>query len=512
MIDLNPNHLGTVKAILAEHVPECEVRAFGSRATWAAKDYSDLDLAILGKGPLDWTTVGRLKEAFEESDLPMRVDVLDWHAISEGFREVIEREHLVLVAADSKSLDQQDSAMKAEWQETSLGELIELKRGYDLPQRNRSPGPFPLVSSSGVTDYQAVAKVAGPGVVTGRYGTLGKVFFVPEDFWPLNTTLYVRDFKGNDPRFISYFLQSIDFSPYSDKAAVPGLNRNHLHQAQVRFPAEVAEQQTIAQILGSFDDKIELNRQLNETLEELARAIFKDWFVDFGPVRAKLEGRDTGLPEHLAELFPDRLVESELGEIPEGWEMVPLPEMIELNPKRALAKGEVAPYLDMANMPTKGHTPIRIRERPFGSGMRFTNGDTLVARITPCLENGKTAYVDFLQTGEVGWGSTEYIVMRPKPPLPGEFAYGLARSSGFREFAIRNLTGTSGRQRLPVEVLSQFLLPAPSGRVAKGFERIVRPLLARASQAARESRSLAAVRDALLPKLVSGEMRVDVGT
>ena len=100
MIDLNPNHLGTVKAILAEHVPECEVRAFGSRATWAAKDYSDLDLAILGKGPLDWTTLGRLKEAFEESDLPMRVDVLDWHAISEGFREVIEREHLVLVAAD----------------------------------------------------------------------------------------------------------------------------------------------------------------------------------------------------------------------------------------------------------------------------------------------------------------------------------------------------------------------------------------------------------------------------
>ena len=148
--------------------------------------------------------------------------------------------------------------------------------------------------------------------MTGRYGTLGKVFFIPGDFWPLNTTLYVRDFKGNDPRFISYFLQSIDPSPYSDKAAVPGLNRNHLHQAQVRFPTEVAEQRTIAQILGSFDDKIELNRQLNETLEELARAIFKDWFVDFGPVRAKLEGRDTGLPEHLAELFPDRLVESEL--------------------------------------------------------------------------------------------------------------------------------------------------------------------------------------------------------
>ena len=107
----------------------------------------------------------------------------------------------------------------------------------------------------------------------------------------------------------------------------------------------------------------------------------------------------------------------------------------------------VLPYLDMANMPTKGHVPGTVIDRPFGSGMRFTNGDTLVARITPCLENGKTAYVDFLPRDRIGWGSTEYIVMRPMPPLPNEFAYCLARSTGFREFAIQNMTGTSGRQR-----------------------------------------------------------------
>ena len=511
-LDLPPHYRQQLELLLQKHLPTVEVWAYGSRVKGQSHDGSDLDLVLRSPElqPIPADSLASFSEALQESPIPFLVAAHDWARLPESCHPEIEREHLVLVAAASRPLDQQNSAMKAEWRETSLGELIELKRGYDLPQRKRSPGPFPLVSSSGVTDYQAAAKVAGPGVVTGRYGTLGKVFFISEDFWPLNTTLYVRDFKGNDPRFISYFLRSIDLSPYSDKAAVPGLNRNHLHQAQVRFPAEVAEQRTIAQILGTLDDKIELNRQLNESLEELVRAIFKDWFVDFGPVRAKLEGRDTGLPEQLAALFPDRLVESELGGIPEGWGMVSLPEMIELNPKRVLAKGEVAPYLDMANMPTKGHTPDQIRERPFGSGMRFTNGDTLVARITPCLENGKTAYVDFLQTGEVGWGSTEYIVMRPRPPLPGEFAYGLARSSGFREFAIRNLTGTSGRQRLPVEVLSQFLLPAPSDRVAKGFERIVRPLLARASQAARESRSLAAVRDALLPKLVLGEVRVDV--
>ena len=116
--------------------------------------------------------------------------------------------------------------------------------------------------------------------------------------------------------------------------------------------------------------------------------------------------------------------------------VVPLPKAIELNPTRSLRKGVVAPYLDVGNMPTQGHTPDGVIDRPFGSGMRFVNGDTLVARITPCLENGKTAYVDFLEEGQVGWGSTEYIVLHPKPPLPEEFAYCLARSYGFREFAI----------------------------------------------------------------------------
>src|SRR5947209_990957 len=210
--------------------------------------------------------------------------------------------------------------MGGEWQETALGAVIELKRGYDLPQQQRRLGRVPLVSSSGVTDYHAVAMVKGPGVVTGRYGTLGQVFFVPDDFWPLNTTLYVRDFKGNDPRFISYFLRGLDFLAYSDKAAVPGLNRNHLHQARVRLPSDISEQRAIAHILGTLDDKIELNRQMNETLEAMARALFKSWFVDFDPVQAKAEGRNPSLPEPIADLFPNRFVDSELGEIPEGWE------------------------------------------------------------------------------------------------------------------------------------------------------------------------------------------------
>ena len=314
-----------------------------------------------------------------------------------------------------------------------------------------------------------------------------------------------------DNRFLKFLMQSDDVQDQLRARAtgttVLGIKQKELRQIELALPP-ISEQRTIAHILGTLDDKIELNRRMNGTLEEMARALFKSWFVDFDPVRAKMEGRDTGLPPDVADLFPDRLVDSELGEIPKGWEAVLLPEIIEVNPPRSLRKGEVAPYLDMANMPTRGHAPDTVIDRPFGSGMRFTNGDTLVARITPCLENGKTAYVDFLGHDRIGWGSTEYIVMRSIPPLPNEFAYCLARSAGFREFAIQNMTGTSGRQRVPAQALSQFLLTSPPEPIVVRCGKVVQPLFARASEAVRESRTLAALRDVLLPKLVSGEVRV----
>jgi len=302
----------------------------------------------------------------------------------------------------------------------------------------------------------------------------------------------------------------------------------------LRFPfPPLVKQRAIAHILGTLDDKIELNRRMSETLEAMARALFKSWFIDFDPVRAKCLRRDEpqikdlrrGEPmcspskragtqacpymtPAILDLFPDSFEDSELGEIPTGWEVKPLPEIIEVNPTRALHKGDVAPYLDMANMPTRGHTPNSVIDRSFGSGMRFMNGDTLVARITPCLENGKTAYVDFLEAGQVGWGSTEYIVLRPKLPLPSEFAYCLARSPDFRDFAIQSMTGSSGRQRVPADSLAHFPLVVAPPSLAEVFGQVSGSLLARASGAARESRTLAALRDALLPKLISGELRV----
>ena len=360
--------------------------------------------------------------------------------------------------------------------------------------------------------------VGAPGdVLLSHKGTVGKVALVGDDApsfvcSPQTTFWRTLDQTRLNRKYLYTFLRSsgfhaqlatrageTDMAPYVSLTSQRGLT--------VTLPP-IDTQRAVAHILGTLDDKIELNRRMTETLEAMARALFKSWFVDFDPVRAKAAARDPGLPQPLADLFPDSFEDSELGEIPRGWRVAPLPNVIEVNPTRPLRKGDVAPYLDMANMPTRGHTPDAVVDRPFGSGMRFMNGDTLVARITPCLENGKTAYVDFLRDGQVGWGSTEYIVLYPKPPLPPEVAYCLARSIEFRDFAIQSMTGSSGRQRVPADSLSHFHVVVVPDPVAEKFGQAIAPLFTRASRAAEESRTLSALRDTMLPKLISGELRV----
>jgi len=164
------------------------------------------------------------------------------------------------------------------WHHSRLGDVLTLQRGHDLPNAQRQDGDIPVVSSSGITGYHNEPKASAPGVVTGRYGTLGEVFFIEQDYWPLNTALYVTDFKGNHPRFIAYFLRNILRNYKSDKAAVPGVNRNVLHEMKVRFP-DTHVQDRIASILTAYDDLIENNRRRIQLLEQAARLLYKEWFV-----------------------------------------------------------------------------------------------------------------------------------------------------------------------------------------------------------------------------------------
>jgi type I restriction enzyme, S subunit len=297
-----------------------------------------------------------------------------------------------------------------------------------------------------------------------------------------------------DNGYLKYFLLSdMGQSRLKERetgTTVTGIKQSELRLVKIDLPP-FNIQRRIAAILSALDEKIELNRQTNATLEAIAQAIFKEWFVDFNFPGATGE-----------------MVESELGMIPRGWEVKPLSEAIEVNPSRALRKGEIAPYLDMSNIPTQGHRGVEWIDRPFGSGTKFINGDTLLARITPCLENGKTAFVDFLAVGQTGWGSTEYIVLHPKAPLSPEYGYYLARTDDLRNHAIQNMSGTSGRQRTPASSLDNFLMVVPEEVVAKQFGGIAASIISQIRTLDEESRTLAAIRDELLPKVMRGEIEV----
>ncbi len=389
-------------------------------------------------------------------------------------------------------------------------DLIRLNYGRALKADTRTPGKVPVFGTNGQCGWHDNSLAEGPGLILGRkgQGPLG-VEWCDTDFWVIDTAYYASTLTPNlDLKYLYHVIKYVGLNHLKDGTSNPTLSRDTFGAQLLPVPP-LAKQRGIAAVLGALDDKIELNRRMNATLEATARALFQSWFVDFDPVRAKLDGRSpAGLDSDTADLFPVTFQDSPLGPIPDGWSARSLPDVVEVNPRRSLKSGTVAPYLDMKNLPTRGHSADEVVDREFSSGTKFRNGDTLLARITPCLENGKTGYVDFLEKDQVGWGSTEFIVLAPKPPLPPQFGYLLARSDELRSHAIRNMTGTSGRQRVPSECFNTFLVAVPTPDIARRFDEFTSPLMARIKANAGESRTLATLRDTLLPKLLSGELSV----
>ena len=209
--------------------------------------------------------------------------------------------------------------MKTHWRDCRLGDVLTLKRGHDLPGETRIEGEVPVVSSSGITGFHNEAKAKAPGVVTGRYGTIGEVFYLDQDYWPLNTSLYVIDFKGTRPRFAAYFLRNVLKDYQSDKAAVPGVDRNVLHEIKVRAP-DPTIQERIESTLAAYDDLMENKRRRIALLEESARLLYREWFVHL-----RFPGH-----EHI------RITNG----VPQGWERVPLGERVTLNYGKALKADE----------------------------------------------------------------------------------------------------------------------------------------------------------------------------
>ncbi len=284
----------------------------------------------------------------------------------------------------------------------------------------------------------------------------------------------------SDKQFLYYFCISPIFRDVAILSMTGSSGRQRVQTDVVRqhlfeLPP-IKEQKTIASVLSSLDDKIDLLHRQNKTLEAMAETLFRQWFVE---------------------------------EVENDWEEGTIYDLIEFNPTRKLAKGEMAPYLEMAALSTYTFNPDGWYLREFSSGTKFTNGDTLLARITPCLENGKTAYVTFLENDQVAWGSTEYIVMRPKGNLHPFFAYSLARNSDFRDYAEGCLAGSSGRQRIDVDHLKDYKISIPSVTRIKNYNAFAESITPKLHANSQQIRTLETLRDTLLPKLMSGEVRVD---
>lgn len=433
-----------------------------------------------------------------------------------------------------------------EWKEVSLGEVIELKRGYDLPRGKRIPGRVPIVSSSGVSDFHAESMVKGPGVVTGRYGTIGEVFYVKEDYWPLNTTLYVRDFKGNDPRFISYLLRTLDFQAYSDKGAVPGLNRNHLHLAKVRLPGK-SVQRVIAQVLSSVDSKIDLNRRINETLEAMAQAIFKSWFVDFDPVKAKIAALQVGndplraaigaisgksdaeldeLPSEqydllaaTAALFPDEMEESALRQIPEGWSQQTLGKLTDKIGSGATPRGGKEVYL--------ADGVALIRSQNVYDSLFVWDGLARISDEAATQLKGVTVQEDDVLLNITGASILRTCVVEPdvlparvnqhvaiiraKAGVPSRFIHMHLLRPDIKSYLL-GLNAGASREAITKAHIESLTLLTPCPGLLAAFQTATDPLFRQAQRFAQQMRVLGELRDALLPKLLSGELAVEVPT
>lgn len=363
----------------------------------------------------------------------------------------------------------------AKWTKASLDEVIRLKRGYDLPESARNVGPFPILGSSGISGWHDEAPIDGPGVTIGRSGaSIGVATYFDGPCWPLNTVLFVEDFKSNDPRFVFYLLHGMDFRAYNSGSAQPSLNRNYIAHISILLPP-LGEQQAIAAVLRALDDKIAVNDRIEATYEAMLSARFNELRIDVDPDTADL---------------------------------IAVSELIDFNPVLPPPSPVGAVYLDMSAVPTRSAGVREWSWREPKSGTRFMNGCTVMARITPCLENGKTAFVDFMAEDEIGVGSTEFIVMRSRPDVPVHLSYFLARSPRFRNNAVRNMVGSSGRQRVSAAQLVNLTLARPDDAELAAFDETARAAFGHMKSLRAESRNLAELRDTLLPRLMSGEIRV----
>ncbi len=500
-LNLLPRHRKELEALLRQHVPDAEVWAYGSRVNGRSHEASDLDLVLRGPDlePLADGYVDLL-EALEQSNIPILVQAHDWARLPESFHREIERDYLVVQEGGIPTTN-------GKWKEVVWGELATLEYGKSLRRYQTCDGPYKVYGTNGQIGWHTEPLATHASVIIGRKGAYRGVHYSADPFFVIDTAFYLKPKAELDTRWAYYQLLTQDINGMDSGSAIPSTSREDFYGLPVDVPP-LPEQRRIANVLGALDDKIELNRRMNETLEAMARAIFQDWFVDFGPVRAKLEGREPYLPLELWDLFPDRLVDSELGEIPEGWEVKALGQVANLNPESWSKSNRPArvEYVDLANTKwgvIESTRQFLWKDAPSRARRILRSGDTIVGTVRP--GNGSYSLIE----NDGLTGSTGFAVLQPSHPRFRELVFLSATAPDNLEWLAHRADGAAYPAVRP-EIVSEtkVAIPGDESRVLDRFSETVGVSLDRMESARAESRTLAALRDALLPKLVSGEMRV----
>lgn len=375
------------------------------------------------------------------------------------------------------------------WYQTTIGEQITLQRGFDITKKQLNEGNVPVISSSGVSYYHDTSKVYGPGVIIGRKGTLGTVHFVKGDFWPHDTTLWVKEFNDNVPQFVYYFLKSLNLKQLDTGSANPTLNRNHVHPIKILWPSKDV-QNKIAKILGNLDEKIDLNNKMNKALEKMAMTLYKHWFVDFGP-------------------FQDgKFVESELGMIPKGWEIVNVERLADIigggTPKTSVEEywnGDI-PWISVKDL---NETMVIDTEK----------------KITQLgLEKSSTKLLPSYSTVLSARGTIGNISIIGSKMCMNQSCYAIKSEQNIDCFiflslklSIDNLISRSHGSVFNTITKStlQSLKFAFNTEVTLEFEDKVKPLFDSILSNICENSRLTEIRDYLLPRLISGEIDITEG-
>ena len=539
-IDIGPADLETIRRILCEHTPGLEVRVFGSRVSWTARETSDLDLALMTDEPLTVARVADLRAAFTESDLPFRVDIVDWASTSESFRKAIERDHVVLAAVDGEPFDGRRSGVVGDWPTDRFERLLTEPVRNGIYKRKEFHGRGAKIVNMGelfahprlravpmkrveLSESEADRFLITTGdllfarrsLVAEGAGKCCVVLNVDEPTTFESSIIRARpDSTKANYLYLYYFFNSALGLYHLDtirrQVAVAGITGSDLAKLEIPVPF-LPEQRAIAHILGTLDDKIELNRRMNVTLEAMARALFRSWFVDFDPVRAKMEGRDTGLPKDLADLFPDRLVDSELGEIPEGWEVSEIGAEVDAIGGATPSTKEPAYWIGgQHHWATPKDLSKLLSPALLGTDRKIT--DAGVQKISSGLLPPGTvllssrAPIGYLAITEVPTAVNQgFIAMICRKRLPAMYVLSWCYENLEH---IKDISGGSTFAEISKKTFRPLPVLVPPKRVLGVYDEGSRSLYDRVVSNTRESLPLVSLRDVLLPRFVTGALRV----